>query len=48
MDATENEAESVEVAGFPTTKFYPGNKKDDIKDKENDSIYENSNISGTV
>ena len=28
MDATENEIESVEVTGFPTIKFYPGNKKD--------------------
>ena len=28
MDATENEVESVEVTGFPTIKFYPGNKKD--------------------
>ena len=27
MDATENEVESVEVTGFPTIKFYPGNKK---------------------
>ena len=28
MDATENEVEGVEVTGFPTIKFYPGNKKD--------------------
>ena len=28
MDATENEVESVEVTGFPTIKFYPGDKKD--------------------
>ncbi len=28
MDATENEVESVTVTGFPTIKFYPGNKKD--------------------
>ena len=28
MDATENEVESVSVTGFPTIKFYPGNKKD--------------------
>ena len=28
MDATENEVESVTVSGFPTIKFYPGNKKD--------------------
>ena len=29
MDATENEVESVTVTGFPTIKFYPGNKKND-------------------
>ena len=28
MDATENEIESVTITGFPTIKFYPGNKKD--------------------
>ena len=28
MDATENEVEGIEVTGFPTIKFYPGNKKD--------------------
>ena len=28
MDATENEVESVNISGFPTVKFYPGNKKD--------------------
>ena len=28
MDATENEVESVTIHGFPTIKFYPGNKKD--------------------
>ena len=28
MDATENEVESVNITGFPTVKFYPGNKKD--------------------
>ena len=28
MDATENEVETIEVTGFPTIKFYPGNKKD--------------------
>ena len=28
MDATENEVESVSIRGFPTIKFYPGNKKD--------------------
>ena len=27
MDATENEVESVTITGFPTIKFYPGNKK---------------------
>ena len=27
MDATENEVESVHITGFPTIKFYPGNKK---------------------
>ena len=27
MDATENEIESVTITGFPTIKFYPGNKK---------------------
>ncbi len=27
-DATENEVESVNISGFPTVKFYPGNKKD--------------------
>ena len=29
MDATENEIESVTITGFPTIKFYPGNKKND-------------------
>ena len=28
MDATVNEVESVFIRGFPTIKFYPGNKKD--------------------
>ena len=28
MDATENEVDGIEVTGFPTIKFYPGNKKD--------------------
>ena len=28
IDATENEVESVTISGFPTVKFYPGNKKD--------------------
>ena len=28
IDATENEVESVNISGFPTVKFYPGNKKD--------------------
>ena len=28
MDATENEVESVNIEGYPTIKFYPGNKKD--------------------
>ena len=28
MDATENEVEGVEITGFPTIKFYPGDKKD--------------------
>ena len=28
IDATENEVESVSIRGFPTIKFYPGNKKD--------------------
>ena len=27
MDATENEIDSVTITGFPTIKFYPGNKK---------------------
>ena len=27
-NATENEVESVNISGFPTVKFYPGNKKD--------------------
>ena len=27
MDATENEVKSVTITGFPTIKFYPGNKK---------------------
>ena len=27
MDYTENEVESVNISGFPTVKFYPGNKK---------------------
>ena len=28
IDATENEVESVHITGFPTVKFYAGNKKD--------------------
>ena len=28
IDATENEVESVSISGFPTVKFYPGDKKD--------------------
>ena len=28
IDATENEVESVNISGFPTVKFYPGDKKD--------------------
>ena len=28
MDATANEVESVTIEGYPTIKFYPGNKKD--------------------
>ena len=27
MDPTENEVESVHITGFPTIKFYLGNKK---------------------
>ena len=27
MDATENEVENINISGFPTVKFYPGNKK---------------------
>lgn len=27
MDATANEAEGVNVEGFPTIKFYPANNK---------------------
>ena len=29
MDATENEVEGVHITGFPTIKFYPGNKKNE-------------------
>ena len=28
LKVLKNEIESVEVTGFPTIKFYPGNKKD--------------------
>ena len=28
IDGTQNEVESVILSGFPTVKFYPGNKKD--------------------
>ena len=28
IDSTENDIESVSITGFPTVKFYPGNKKD--------------------
>ena len=28
MDATENEIDSVTITGYPTIKFYPGNKKE--------------------
>ena len=28
IDATENEVENINISGFPTVKFYPGNKKD--------------------
>ena len=27
MDSTENEVEGVDIQGFPTLKFYPGNNK---------------------
>ena len=27
IDATENEVENINISGFPTVKFYPGNKK---------------------
>ena len=27
IDATENEVENISISGFPTVKFYPGNKK---------------------
>lgn len=27
IDATENEIEGYSIAGFPTVKFFPGNKK---------------------
>ena len=30
MDANENEIESVTITGYPTIKFYPGNKKESI------------------
>ena len=29
MDATENEVEGVHITGFPTIKFYPGDKKNE-------------------
>ncbi len=32
MDATANEAEGVEVRGFPTIKFFPKNSLDKVVD----------------
>merc|ERR1719235_1134217 len=36
MDATENDAEGLDVQGFPTIKFWRGDKKDDPLDYDGD------------
>ena len=30
IDATENEVEDINISGFPTVKFYPGDKKNKV------------------